>query len=149
MYDDGRHLWKHWMWFYLSMLRDNKKNLEFCGLSFRNLQIISWLLTPMGSQLTRLAGWGEVIDQLPPTNQFLSLLKHPVGKHDYKITDYEVHEAQVKYSKSKGHSIALLKVLGSFCWTLVGHKAFLVKFCRSWAILFDFWKAYDHSLWHL
>lgn len=33
-----------------------KKNLEFCSLSFRNLQIISWLLTPMGSRLTRLAG---------------------------------------------------------------------------------------------
>lgn len=138
MYDDGRHLWQHWMLFYLSMLRDNKKNLEFCSLSFRNLQIISWLLTPMGSRLTRLAGWGEVIDQLSPTNQFLSLLKHPVGKHDYHITKYEVHEAQVKYSRSR-----------LFYHARVGPRVFLLDFVTSkdisyeifvgQAILLDFW----------
>lgn len=42
------------------------KNLEFCGLSFRNLQIISGLPTPVGSWLTRLAGWGAVIGQVSP-----------------------------------------------------------------------------------
>lgn len=147
MYDDGRHLWKHWMWFYLSMLRDNKKK-SWVLWSLIQKSPNHFLATDSHGIPTdkisrmRWSNWPA-----PPHKSIPVPLKTSSG--ETWLQDYEVHEAQVKYSMSKGHSIALLKVLGSFCWTLVGHKAFLVKFCRSWAILFDFWKAYDHSLGHL
>lgn len=117
------------------------KNLEFWGLSFRNLQIISGLPTPVGSRLTRLAGWGAVIGQLSPHKSIPVPHKTSSGE-----TWLQHNRLQCTWGSGQiQHVNRPFIFLQNSCWTLVGPKAFCMEFCRSWVMLLDFWKALDHS----